>query len=81
MIYVYMKEPAMGITDIYIDAAEIGSIDGYDPAPSQSQMYIVTGINVASSGLKDIKLLIDGKHASATNFRGACQAIMFWRSA
>lgn len=67
-----------GIVDIDIDAAEVGSYDLYNAATSYNPLYKVTGINIATSGLKTIRFRLDGKNGASSNYALATQLITLW---
>lgn len=69
------------IVDIYIDASEVGSFDLYDAVGAFPYTVTITGIIVATSGLKTFKLVIDGKHGSSSNYLFQFQEFAFWRTA
>lgn len=75
-----MKDTDSGISDIYIDAAEVASFDWYNASATlatQSQ----ASISVASDGVKTIKVIVDGKHASSSAYNVPFQMVVFVKTA
>ena len=75
------RDPLCGIADIDIDDVEVASFDLYDAARLYNQVFSEAGIVVAASGLKTLKIRVDGKHGSATGFELWLSAIGLWRTA
>ena len=71
----------MGIVDIDIDAAEVASFNCYSAGSVYNVRKIQTGIVVGAAGLKTLKVRIDGKHASSTDYYTAYSYIVLWRTA
>ena len=69
-----------GLCDIYIDAVEIGSADQYNAATTYNQSYRVDGIVIATSGIKVVKFLIDGKNASSSGYKAWISYFSLWRT-
>lgn len=70
-----------GILDIYIDAAEVASFDLYGNPSVNNVIYTDPNNVIASGGLKTLKLKVDGKHASSTDYYVILQSIVLWRTA
>lgn len=70
-----------GIVDIYIDAGEVASFDLYNATVARNQVLTQTSISVASAGVKDIKVILDGKNGSSSDYIIAFQSITFYRTA
>lgn len=68
---VHYQDADRGITTIYLDGASVGTIDSYAAAAgSLAGTYSeVTGITVATAGVKTLKLAVPTKNASSTNYR------------
>lgn len=73
--------PNAGIVDIYIDAAEVASFDAYSGGGVKDVLFTQTNIVVGSSGVKDIKYIIDGKNGSSSDHYTVFQEIVFYRTA
>ena len=69
-----------GIAKIYIDANLVATFDKYGALSNQS-IFTQTAISVAASGVKDIKLVIDGKHASSSDHYCHFNFLSFYRTA
>lgn len=78
---IHGKDTNFGIADFYIDATEVASIDMYGAAATYMNVNNTTGIAVADSGVKTVKLLIDGKNASSAGFRIDANIIYLIRTA
>lgn len=57
-----------GILDVYIDASEVASFDTYNASETFNAVDTQTGINVATSGMKTIKFICDGKNGSSSGY-------------
>ncbi len=68
------------IVDIYIDASEVASFDLYAESEIKNVVNTQTSIVVTSSGVKDIKVVKDGKNASSGGWRCKLQALTFYRT-
>lgn len=68
---VHYQDADRGITTIYLDGASQGTIDSYAAsAGSLAGTYSeITGITVATAGVKTLKLAVPTKNASSTNYR------------
>ena len=53
------------ITDLYLDAVEVASFDWYAASAAHNTRKIQSGIVVASSGIYDLKVQIDGKSGAS----------------
>jgi len=70
-----------GVSDIYIDDAEVASFDWYNGTTVRNVVKTATGIVVAASGVKDIKVIIDGKNGSSSDHRLVFSSLLFYRTA
>lgn len=80
LLLYYHKNTTGGVMDIDIDATEVGSVDQYGSL-TYNQRYLVTNISIATSGLKTLKLRMDGKNGSSSNYKGWCAYLALWRTA
>ncbi len=69
------------IMDFDIDDVEIASFDWYAGASARNQVRSQTGIVVATSGLKDLKLRVDGKNVLSGGLIVYLTSISLWRTA
>jgi len=76
----YLRDDNRGIVDVYIDAVEVASFDMYGTS-NNNLVGTQTEIVVASSGVKDIKLIIDGKNGSSSDHTFGFQNACFYRTA
>ncbi len=72
---------AYGIVDIDIDAGEVASFDQYSASPVENVRNIQTAINVATAGIKTLKVRVDGKNGSSSGYSGVIGYIALWRTA
>lgn len=73
---------ASPITKVYIDSSLVATFDWYSGSATNNVVKSQTGITVATSGLHEIKFVIDGKNASAnTNYRWRVTKAMIWKTA
>jgi hypothetical protein len=75
------KSTNRGIVDFDIDTTEIGSIDIYGSATTYNNISTVDNVTITSSGLKTLKVRLDGKNPSSTAYYAGLQAIWFYRTA
>ncbi|HKZ43172.1 MAG TPA: hypothetical protein VJ044_19600, partial [Candidatus Hodarchaeales archaeon] len=75
------KAAASPIFDIDIDGVEVASIDSYAAVTTWNQRNLTTGINIASAGLKTIRVRIDGKNPSSSNYDMFLAYMALWRTA
>ncbi len=66
------------IIDIYVDGVEKASFDLYG-ALNYSQIYKQQPISIPTSGVKTIRIVVDGKHASSTGYAFWFQVLSFQR--
>lgn len=59
--------PAYGIVDIDINDTEVASFDLYG-TNTDNVRQVETGIEITESGVKTLKLRVDGKNPSASNY-------------
>ena len=64
-----------------LDAAEVASFDGYAAGWVPNVRFVQTSIAVATSGLKTLRVRVDGKNGSGTGYYGPFHYIALWRSA
>ena len=67
---VVRKDSNIGIATISIDGSSVGTLDGYNASTLQSQYQEITGIVVATAGVKSIQVKMATKNASSTNYYG-----------
>lgn len=70
-----------GIIDVDIGGVEVTSKDLYAGAGVTNVVHTEAGIVIATSGIKDITLRVDGKHASSSDYTAHFQEICLWRTA
>lgn len=70
-----------GILDVDFDAAEVASFDLYSAATTYNVVKEQASITVTESGLKTLKLRVDGKHASSIGYLAAISLISLHRTA
>jgi len=56
------------IMDIDIDGVEVASFDGYSAGIVANVLFSQPNIVVAESGVKTVRLRVDGRHASSTGW-------------
>lgn len=70
-----------GIVDFDIDDSEVASFDTYFGPTDRNYRFTQTSINVATSGLKTLRMRIDGKNASSGGYVIFSHLIALWRTA
>lgn len=73
--------PSRGIVDIDIDGNEVASFDLYHATGGSNLSKIQTGIVISNSGIKELKIRIDGKNVASTTYYLTIQSISLWRTA
>ena len=72
---------AYGIMDVLIDGASVGTIDLYTLAAAYNVIKTITGIVVATSGLKTISILANGKNGSSSDYTLTYNNFVLFRTA
>lgn len=75
------KDAAYAISNILIDDTLILTTDHYNATTLNNQLNSATGIVVATSGLKTIKLKVNGRNASCSGWYIPFYSFMIWRTA
>ena len=70
-----------GIVKLAIDGVDVTVWDTYSAAPVKNVPFLTTGVVVAASSVKLIRLKVDGKNPASSNHYMYPQAIVFWRTA
>ncbi len=69
-----------GIIDVDIAGVEVGSIDQY-AALAYNVRSTITGIVISTGGVKELKLRVDGKNGSSSDYAAWIEYIALWRTA
>lgn len=77
----YAKDTAYAISNILIDDTLALTTDHYNAGALNNQLNSATGIIVATSGLKTIKLKVNGRNPSCTNWYVPFCSFSIWRTA
>lgn len=77
----YSQSNNRGVADIDIDGAEVASFDQYDAATVLNKVISQTGINIAASGLKTLRIRADGKDPASTDHFVTLSLLTLWRTA
>lgn len=73
---------AYGILKLKIDGVEVVSWDQYSAAANTyNQISTTTSIVIATSGVKTIQVIVEGKHASSSDHYIVWSEIVFYRTA
>ena len=71
-----------GILDIQIDGVEVASFDQYNGgAYGHNKTWSQAAIAIATSGIKTLKVIVDGKHASSSSYTARISSIYLNRTA
>ncbi len=77
----YGKANNRGILELHINGEfKGGPWDAYQSSQGWNYVATETGIVIATSGLKDIDLVINGKNASSDNYYMIITILEFWRT-
>lgn len=77
----HMKDADVGIYTLSIDGVDKGTIDGYAAAPAASSLPAITGIVLATSGIKRVKLRMVTKNGASSAYFGRISGAKFTRTA
>ena len=77
----WLKSAYSGIATLYLDGVSIGTMDTYNATDAYNQLMSITGVVVATSGKKRLKIKITSKNASALSYYGYLQHIQLRRTA
>jgi len=80
-ILILYKKGDKGIGDVYFNDSEEASIDFYNAAAQYNLIEEITGLSVTTAGLQNLKFIVDGKNASATNYTLALNSIFIIKTA
>lgn len=80
LLLIVQTDTDEGIVDVDIDAAEVASFSLYSASTVKNVLKIQTGISVAASGLKALKLRVDGA-GTESGYALRFNAIILWRTA
>ena len=79
IITLHRVDTTRGVLDLDIDGVEVTSIDMYAAAGVQTVSDTDSTI-IVESGLKALRLRVDGKHASSSGYMVTVSAIIFQRT-
>lgn len=77
----HAKNTNFGIIKLLVDDVEKGSIDSYAASAELNVISTITGVEIASSGVKTVSLKIDGKNGSSTGYYLNISAIYIYKTA
>jgi hypothetical protein len=78
---IHQKSSARGICTLSLDGTSIGTIDMYNGTSVLSTRSSVTGVSVATTGKKRLRLKMATKNASASSYYGDVQLLVCTRTA
>ncbi len=76
-----MEHDTRGIFDLTIDGIVKGSIDTYNSSFGENYIASITGATVATSGVADVNVKINGKNASSSGYYLSITSFAMWRTA
>ncbi len=77
---VYAKHTSRGIMEVLIDGIPKGTIDQY-AASTLNSIDSLTGLTVATDGIKDVDVVCNGQNVSSTGYVLSLTFMAFWRTA
>ncbi len=77
----YTGAGSYGIVDIDVDGVQVGSYDGFNPPVTYNNVLNITGIVVATPGIKDIRVRVHGKNPASLGYNVRIIQLVFWRTA
>jgi hypothetical protein len=69
------------VVDIDIDGAEVASFDLYAGSDQENQLLSDTGNVISTGGLKTLRLRVDGKNGSSSDYCARIGLVILWRTA
>lgn len=70
-----------GIMKIKIDGVTVLTGDCYAAVTAYNQAFTQTGVTIATSGIKTIQVICDGKNGASADYSIMIEEIAFWRTA
>ena len=77
---IHYQDSDRGIYTVSLAGTSVGTIDGYNAAQTHNVISSITGVAVAASGFKELKLKMETRNASSSSYRGAIQALRLRRT-
>lgn len=81
IMFITATGSAAGILKVDFDGTNKGSVDCYSAGNSYGVQKTIAGVVVAASGLVEVDVYSDTKHASSTNYDMYLTSIVFYRTA
>lgn len=78
---IYRSSNDFGVVTPSIDGSDLATLDCYNASTTGNLVQQWAGINVPSDGVVELKLRVDSKNASSSNYRSQYQLINFTRTA
>lgn len=78
-VHIYRRNTGNGINSVQLDGSTVGTIDEYG-ALADNVVAELTGIVVATAGVKTFTLLMASKNASSTGYAGAPNSVAWIRT-
>lgn len=78
---VYVKQSDAGIYSVRLDGTEVGTVDAYAASSTKNSVSDITGISVATTGKKTLRLQMATKNASASAYWAYLQRVIWFRTA
>lgn len=78
---IHVQSSNVGIYTVSLDGTSIGTIDGYSAGTTKNVRTQISGVVVATTGKRRLKLKMATKNASSGNYSGFIQHIQFKRTA
>ena len=75
----FPRRSSRGIVDVYVDALEVGSIDGYNAATDHDYIAEITGITITDAA-HVLKFEVDGHNASSIGYFFTCSGMVWQRT-
>ena len=80
LLAVTRTQNTSGIIDIDIDGVEVASFDLYSASLAHDVRQTQSGIAVAGPGVKELRLRLDGKNPSASDYYAFIHYLALWRT-
>lgn len=70
-----------GIITVYFDSTSVGTLDGYNAVATRNVRASITGIVIATSAVRTLKLVMETKNASSSGYKCNLQGVRLLRTA
>ena len=77
---IHLKGTALGVCELLLDGTSLGTIDCYNASNTDDNVSAITGVAVAADGNYTLRIKVNGKHASSSDYLLGVQAVTMTRT-